>query len=381
MEIYRPTFKAISQTTAIKTKSQSKSLLSRYSRTLLKLCLLGVAGGTAHQGYLHHKPWSDLIQVWSKGSLPFNGQLWVGIGMASTVQVLLTFGMVSWGVSKLDFKQDIFSFPAYKPRHPNTIFKRHFSSAEVSCQLDRQNWLKLTLRDKIRISPNVYQFIFNLPNLKQPLGLPTGQHVAIRAQVGGKSVCRSYTPISDNRDLGHVDLLVKVYPTGIMTNYLDGLKKGDHVEFRGPKGAMRYTSKYSANIGMIAGGTGITPMYQIIRAICSNPSDESHVSLVYANNSESDILLRKEIDYLVSQFPQKLQVHYILLNPPSGWSGSVGYITEDVIKKNIEGPSKTSRVLLCGPPPMLTAVKKILSALQYPNPRPVSQIDDEIFIF
>lgn len=166
-----------------------------------------------------------------------------------------------------------------------------------------------------------------------------------------------------------------------MTKYLEGLELGDQVEFRGPQGAMRYTSEYSANIGMIAGGTGITPMYQLIRAICSNPSDLTHISLVYANNSESDILLREDIDSLASQFPYKLRVHYVLLHPPSGWSHGIGYITENTIKEHIEGPSKNSRILLCGPPPMLTAVKKILSGLQFSNPRPLSQMDDEVFVF
>ncbi|KAL1852652.1 NADH-cytochrome b5 reductase 2 [Paecilomyces lecythidis] len=166
-----------------------------------------------------------------------------------------------------------------------------------------------------------------------------------------------------------------------MTKYLEGLEKGDYVEFRGPKGAMRYTNRYSKNIAMIAGGTGITPMYQLIRAICLNPSDKTHINLVYANNSESDILLRAEIDSLVSRFPQKLEVHYVPVNPPSGWHGSVGFITEDWVKRAMVQSSPKSRVMLCGPPPMLAAVKNILSALGFQTPKSVSQMEDEVFVF
>lgn len=42
------------------------------------------------------------------------------------------------------------------------------------------------------------------------------------------------------------------------------LKIGDQVSMKGPKGQMKYTPKYAKQIGMIAGGTGITPM--LVRA-------------------------------------------------------------------------------------------------------------------
>ena len=381
VEIYRPTFEVINQTTAIKTKSQSNNALARVWRAVVKLCLIGTSGGAARLIYHYRKQCPGLIQAWLEGPHVSGARIWFSIGLASTAQFLLTFGLLSWGVSKLDFKQDMLLFPAYRPRHPNTFFKPLAGPTPVPCQLHPQTWMSLTLREKARISMNVYRFVFNLPNTNQPLGLPSGQHVALRAKIGNKNVTRSYTPISDDREIGHVDLLIKVYPTGTMTKYLESLEEGDCVEFRGPKGAMRYTSDYSKNIAMIAGGTGITPMYQILRAICLNPSDATQVNLLYANNSETDILLREQIDSLASQFPQKLKVHYILVNPPSGWHGSVGFITEDSVKKSIVGPSQSSRVMLCGPPPMLAAVKKILSALGFHDPKPVSQMEDEVFVF
>ena len=44
-------------------------------------------------------------------------------------------------------------------------------------------------------------------------------------------------------------------------------------------------------ISMIAGGTGITPMYQVIKAVLKNPDDDTQLSLLYANQSPDDILL------------------------------------------------------------------------------------------
>ena len=44
-------------------------------------------------------------------------------------------------------------------------------------------------------------------------------------------------------------------------------------------------------IGLIAGGTGITPMYQLIKAIFKNPNDKTKVTLVFGNVSLTLIVL------------------------------------------------------------------------------------------
>jgi ferredoxin-NADP reductase len=47
---------------------------------------------------------------------------------------------------------------------------------------------------------------------------------------------------------------------------------------------------------MVAGGSGITPMFQVCQAILRNPYDSTKVFLVYANRGEDDILLRDRLD-------------------------------------------------------------------------------------
>ena len=56
---------------------------------------------------------------------------------------------------------------------------------------------------------------------------------------------------------------------------------------------VRGSDQPSDGAGMLAGGTGITPMYQVINAILRDPSDRTQLSLVSANVGEDDILLRK----------------------------------------------------------------------------------------
>lgn len=54
--------------------------------------------------------------------------------------------------------------------------------------------------------------------------------------------------------------LQQSYPTGNISKHFAGLKVGDFVDIKGPKGQMKYSNDYANAIGMIAGGTGITPM-------------------------------------------------------------------------------------------------------------------------
>lgn len=54
--------------------------------------------------------------------------------------------------------------------------------------------------------------------------------------------------------------------------------------------------------GMIAGGTGITPMYQVAKALMTDKWEYTTISLIYANISEDDILMRRELDELTNTF-------------------------------------------------------------------------------
>ncbi|KAJ1549708.1 NADH-cytochrome b5 reductase, partial [Cladochytrium tenue] len=73
------------------------------------------------------------------------------------------------------------------------------------------------------------------------------------------------------------------YPTGNVSKYFAELKVGDKVKIRGPKGFFNYTPNMVPEFLMIAGGTGITPMYQIIQAILKDPSEKTKINLIFAN--------------------------------------------------------------------------------------------------
>lgn len=176
--------------------------------------------------------------------------------------------------------------------------------------------------------------------------------------------------------------MIKTYPQGNISAHMDTLKEGDKMKFRGPKGAMVYTPNMCKHIGMIAGGTGITPMLQIIAAIGRGRSrgDKTKVSLIFANVNSDDMLLKEDIDKIAKEDPN-FKVYYVLNNPPENWSGGVGFVTPEMIKEHMPPPGPDMKILLCGPPPMVSAMKKACESLGYEKARPVSKLEDQVFAF
>lgn len=71
-----------------------------------------------------------------------------------------------------------------------------------------------------------------------------------------------------------------------MSSHMHDMKAGDSLAMKGPIPKYPWSPNKHEQIGLIAGGTGITPMYQLIRAILKNPEDKTKISLVYGNLSE-----------------------------------------------------------------------------------------------
>ena len=120
------------------------------------------------------------------------------------------------------------------------------------------------------------------------------------------------------------------------------------MRIKGPKGQFKYHPALSREIGMIAGGTGITPMLQIVRAALKNPLDRTKLSLVYANVNAEDILLKKELDELAAKHANRFRVYYVLNNPPPSWDGGVGFVSKEMIEKHMPPTDANIKVLLCG---------------------------------
>lgn len=250
----------------------------------------------------------------------------------------------------------------------------------------------LKLVEKVVLSHDTRMFRFELPSPDHCLGLPIGQHIYLSARIGGSLVVRPYTPTSSDEDLGHMDLVIKVYHANVhpkfpeggkMTQHLETLALGDTIDVRGPSGLLEYrgVGEFSIKpdkksdcetvrakkVSMIAGGTGITPMLQLVRAVFRDPEDTTCLSLLLANQSEDDILLRQELEEVQKEHPDRFKLWYTVDRPAEGWQYSSGFINAEMIEKALFPPAEDNLVLLCGPPPMINfACLPNLDKLGYP---------------
>lgn len=245
------------------------------------------------------------------------------------------------------------------------VFLLRLSKKPKGC-LDPENFKKFKLVEKTQISHNVAKFRFSLPTPTSALGLPIGQHISCRGQdATGEEVIKPYTPTTLDSDLGNFQLVIKMYPQGRMSHHFREMKVGDYMSVKGPKGRFKYQVGQVRAFGMIAGGSGITPMFQVARAILENPNDKTKVHLIYANVTPEDILLKEELDSMAEEYPDRFKIFYVLNQPPEIWNGGVGFVSQDMVKTHCPAPAEDIQILRCGPPPMNKAMAAHLEELGY----------------
>ncbi|EGR30995.1 hypothetical protein IMG5_119630 [Ichthyophthirius multifiliis] len=179
--------------------------------------------------------------------------------------------------------------------------------------LKKNQKIEVNLVERQQLSHDTYNFIFLLPDPNQTLGIQIGQHYIIHHQIKGEEVTRKYTPTSVPTMKGKFEQVIKIYRPNIhpkfpeggqLTPVLENLevtkklnlnisKKSIYkqlpaqIQISGPYGKLLYKGngnfqidriqeggliekKKFKKVCMVAGGTGITPMYQIIQEVCNN---------------------------------------------------------------------------------------------------------------
>jgi len=142
-----------------------------------------------------------------------------------------------------------------------------------------------------------------------------------------------------------------------MSEHMHEMVPGQRLDMKGPIPKYPWEANKHEHIALIAGGTGITPMYQLARGIFKNPEDKTKVTLVFGNLTEEDVLLKREWEDLENEYPNRFRAFYTLDTPPSNWPGGKGHITKELLKTVLPGPDAGNiKVFVCGPPGMYKAI-------------------------
>ncbi|KAK9840785.1 hypothetical protein WJX81_004485 [Elliptochloris bilobata] len=245
----------------------------------------------------------------------------------------------------------------------STALAEQAPSEPAPSALNPNEWRSFRVLSKEPVTQNTQHLRFALPDEEQVVGLPVASCLLTRAPIGSENpdgsrkwVIRPYTPTSPPDARGYLDLVVKGYEQGKLSKHIIGLREGDTLEFKGPVMKLTYKPNMMKAIGMVAGGSGLTPMLQIASEILRNPDDKTEVSLIFGNQTEDDIILKKELDDMASKH-KNFKVYYIVDKSKSKkWRGGVGYVTPEVVQEHLPPPSPDNLILVCGPPPMMNAI-------------------------
>lgn len=277
--------------------------------------------------------------------------------------------------------------------------------------LHPKQWRRANMTAKTIISSDSKIFTFTLDHTTQEIGLPTGQHVMLRLRdpVTREAIIRAYTPYSDAATArGQLDVLIKLYRAsadrtyagGAMTTALDALPLGHWVEFKGPVGKFEYLGQGKCTVGgrarfvrrfiMVCAGSGITPIFSVLRAVLQDPRDETFCTVLDGNRTEEDILCRAELDAFAEAAAAaaaedreggggRCRIVHTLSLPGPDWKGGRGRMDRALFEREV-GPPRSRReaegeggggaagereemVLVCGPEPLEKSVREIFGEM------------------
>ena len=231
----------------------------------------------------------------------------------------------------------------------------------------------LKIKEIIKETADAKSFIFSIPEkLKKQFAYTSGQFIIMKLTIGRKEYKRSYSmsssPLEDKFQIS-----VKRIKDGVVSNYLnDYLKEGDEILVFSPSGNFYKKSLQNVKTNYIffAGGSGITPIYSIIKSQL-NKYPNNNIKLIYANRDPGAIIFYKDLETLKKNFSERFLLTHIVSQASAGWNGMTEHLDSGKIKLFLEEqhtfPTANTEYFICGPSPFMELVEHELQNHGVPN--------------
>ena len=186
----------------------------------------------------------------------------------------------------------------------------------------------------------------------QSVSYRAGQFLTLILVHHGHEVRRSYSLSSAPGET--LRLTIKRVQNGEISRYLhDTLRVGDVLTSLNPAGRFTLDENQIGDIVLIGAGSGITPLFALLKQVLRTESTQ-HVTLLYSNSNERNIIFREELNDLQNQFSDRFRLLYLLSNPSDDWNGLRGRLNNVMLERllpDLIGPSspETLRFYVCGP--------------------------------
>jgi Na+-transporting NADH:ubiquinone oxidoreductase subunit F len=188
-----------------------------------------------------------------------------------------------------------------------------------------------------------------------------GQYIQLQSPGyrGRESVMRAYSVSSSPSEKDHIELVIRKVPDGICTTWVfDFLKEGQNVEFSGPYGEF-HLSDTAAPIIFLAGGSGMAPIYGMLRRM-RETNNGRKATYFFGAQKQQDLFYMKELHDLEKELPSFEFVPALSSEPPdSDWKGERGRVT--LVAQNRFPDASKHEAYLCGSPGMIDSAVKVLT--------------------
>jgi ring-1,2-phenylacetyl-CoA epoxidase subunit PaaE len=231
-----------------------------------------------------------------------------------------------------------------------------------------EGFYPLTVSRVVQETTDASTFYFEIPEqLKSTFAYTAGQYLTFETEINGEKVRRSYSLCTYAGADDMPAVTVKRVEGGKMSNFMnDNLHQGAEIAVMPPMGKFTVVpdAGRSARYVLFAGGSGITPMMGIAKAVLMNEPG-STVTLVYANRNPESVIFKNAIAQMEQAYPGRFKVLHSYDKAPLTWFGLKGLFTEEkvmnLLNSKLEGSAATAHFYICGPGPMMEVVKKSLA--------------------
>jgi len=164
---------------------------------------------------------------------------------------------------------------------------------------------------------------------------------------------------------GCLEFCIKEY--GNWTQKIANVQTGDSLKISKPTGTFIWNDSFKHAVFLI-GGLGISPVMSILRTIHIQKADP-YITLLYGSRSPSQVVFKKELENLACTLSHFKIIHiFSHLHNNHTWQGYSGFITEEIVKKEIDR-TKNPHYFIVGPPIFLEKMIHILEKLSVSSDR------------
>ena len=193
-----------------------------------------------------------------------------------------------------------------------------------------------------------------------------GQYLTLKAMIDGEDVRRSYSLCSSPNDEMWQVGIKKIIDGKFSTYANDHLAVGDEIEVMAPAGNfyVDVDDSKATNYVAFAAGSGITPIYSIIKTHLESEPNATF-KLFFTNKNAASVILKEELEALKNRFMDRLEIFHFLTKEIRGISLFDGRLSEskmDVIFKTLCDTNTIDHYFSCGPESMIMMIKDFLVA-------------------